>query len=232
MHWPKYCKWRYKEPRSDTACGRQHGGQLVCRAQSWSYAIACLLAFQSCWLPLSLTPWHWTSLWLFWVLGKLIHMDLLQAGSCCLTPWPRINSLLLTAYSLGLLPQKPVTKRSQMVQGGQMAADLLIQHKIWPRSQKDNWAHPATRERAESSKNHIFEVFQVLCWSPPSWQRSLLSALTACSSALKLWPGRGLSIGLSYTKSETHICMILRNYLFLPNPFVKLLRKIIYPTKN
>lgn len=165
-------------------------GSLFAGHRTGAISIACLLAFQSCWLLLSLTLWHWTSHWLFWVLGKLIHMDLLQAGSCSLTLGPGIHSFLLTAHSLGLLSQKPVTKRSQMVHGGQMATDLFIQHKIWPRSQKDNWAHPATWERAEGSQNHIFKVFQLLCWSPPSEQRSLLSALTLCSYALQLWPGR------------------------------------------
>lgn len=159
-------------------------------------------------------------------------MDLLQAGSCCLTLWPGIHSSLLTAYSLGLLPQKPVTKRSQMVHGGQMATDLFIQHKIWPRSQKHSWAHPATWERAEGSQNHILKVFQLLCWSSPPERRSLLTTLTVCSYALQLWPGRGLSSGLSKIKSETHTGTILRNYLFLPNPFVKFFRKIIYPTNT
>lgn len=65
------------------------------------------------------------------------------------------------------------------------------------------------------------------CWSPPSWKGSVLSTLTARSFSLKILTNRGWSLGDLHAKSETHACLILRNNLFLPNPLVKLSRKII-----
>lgn len=64
------------------------------------------------------------------------------------------------------------------------------------------------------------------CWSPPSWKGSVLS--THC---IQLFTDntdkQGLELGGLACPIRAHICLILRNDLFLPNPLVKLSRKII-----
>lgn len=118
-HLLKYRKWEHRgwSSESDTACTR-HLCRLLAKANQAgsaspghrrsSYSIYCLLVFQSCWLMLSLTLWHWNFLQLFWVLDKLIHMDTLQTGLCFLALYPGIHSSLLVVYSLWILPQIPL----------------------------------------------------------------------------------------------------------------------------